>query len=195
MTDSGYGRGSAWTPLMHTAPECVSRSYVRQCHSRDAPENNKQQGRAQAFRLGPLLMSYQCDADSLTRRPCGGGCACGRGARPQTPHPDAASARRGHGHAYRDPIDPPYRRSACDPRPGTRSTESRALNPKCRPNAPNAHGHPERRLGTRRASHGLGPLGEETNRPGPPTPPHPGLRACAWRAVDDRSCPPGYPGR
>ncbi len=181
------------------------------------PQNR---GVAQAFRLGPLLMSYQCDAYSLTRRPCGGGCACGRGERAQKqhrqhqlnqqhhhqPNPNAANARRGHGHACRGRSGRPCRRSACDRRPGCRgASRANATRRKKTPNhrATNDRGHHV----SHHASHHANPNATRNgrpglvlrsggrSRPGPQGPRRPSPRACAWRAAGDRSCPPGCPGR
>ena len=181
------------------------------------PQNR---GVAQAFRLGPLLMSYQCDAYSLTRRPCGGGCACGRGERAQKqhrqhqlnqqhhhqPNPNAANARRGHGHACRGRSGRPCRRSACDRRPGCRgASRANATRRKKTPNhrATNDRGHHVSHHAshhanpnaTRNGRPGLVPRSGGRNHPGPRGPRRPGRRACAWRAAGGRSCPPGCPGR
>ena len=159
-------------------------------------------GGAQASRLGPLLMSSQRDAYSLTRHPCGGGCACGRGARPQTPHPHAASARHDHGHGCRGRSGRPCRRSACDRRPGRRdASRANATRRRKKPNhhAMNARGHHASHHASRRnpnvSRHGLVPRSGERSHPGPRGPRRPGRRACAWRVAGDRSCPPGCPGR
>ena len=63
VTDSGRGRGSAWTPLMPTVTVCVSRSYVRKRRSTDAPEDNKQQGRrpSRVARAPPIAVRTRCD--------------------------------------------------------------------------------------------------------------------------------------
>ena len=154
----------------------------------------------------------------LTRRPCGGGCACGRGARAQhqpkrnqrnqqnqsNRNRNAASARRGHGHACRGRSGRPCRRSACDRRPGSRdATRANATRPRKKPkhHARSAHGRHATPNANRRASHpnasrpGLVPRSGGTSRPDPQGPRRPGPRACAWRAAGDRSCPPECPGR
>ena len=63
VTDSGRGRGAAWTPLMPTATVCVSRSYERKRRSTDAPEDNKQQGRrpSRVARAPPIAVRTRCD--------------------------------------------------------------------------------------------------------------------------------------
>ena len=152
----------------------------------------------------------------LTRRPCGGGCACGRGARaprqnPQyqqprqhhhQPNRNAASARRGHGHACRGRSGRPCRRSACDRRPGSRdATRANATRQRkktgCRETNDRGHhaSHHANQNATRNGRPGLVPRSGEQSRPDPRGPRRPSPRACAWRAADDRSCPPGYPGR
>ena len=141
----------------------------------------------------------------LTRRPCGGGCACGRGARPQMPHPHAASARRGHGHACRGRNGRPCRRSACDRRPGSRdASRANATRRRKNPNhhatndrGPHASHHASHRNPNviRNGLHGLVRRSGERSRPGPRGPRRPGRRVCAWRAAGDRSCPPECPGR
>ena len=177
-------------------------------------------GGAQALRLGPLLMSNQrSGAYRLTRRPCGGGCAYGRGARAQNqhrqnqnrssqrhqhqPNRSAASARRGHGREYRGRSGRPCRRSACDPRPGSRdATRANATRrrKKSKSHARSAHdrharGHHANPNATRNGRHGLVLRSGGTSRPDPQGPLRPGPRACAWRAAGDRSCPPECPGR
>ena len=160
----------------------------------------------------------------LTRRPCGGGCACGRGARAQNQqqnrsqpeksqpnqqrhhyrNPNAASARRGHGHECRGRSGRPCRHSACDLRPGSRdATRANATRPRKKPkhHARSAHGRHATPNANRHASRpnasrpGLVPRSGGTSHPDPRGPRRPGPRACAWRAAGDRSCPPECPGR
>lgn len=184
------------------------RSVVTDCGIRVIVEHYQRDAltpHAQATRLPCGLDPSSCRINAalyrLTRRPCGGECACGRGARARRAQnrrhrklprrTSAASARRARGPSSRDPSGRPYPRSACDPHPGIRATESRAKNDRnrrCVRNARDRHVSPNGRRG-------LDPRGEETNRPGPPRPPHPGRRACAWRAGDAPSCPPECPGR
>ena len=153
----------------------------------------------------------------LTRRPCGGGCACGHGARAQNqqqnrnrpsqqhhhqPNRNAASARRGHGRGCRGRSGRPCRRSACDRRPGSRdATRANATRPRKKPkrHARSAHGHHASHHATpnatRHGRHGLVPRSGGTSHPDPRGPRRPGPRACAWRAAGDRSCLPECPGR
>ena len=151
----------------------------------------------------------------LTRRPCGGGCACGRGARAQNQqqnrsqpeksqpnhhqrNPNAASARRGHGHGCRGRSGRPCRRSACDPHPGRRDATRANATRRKKNRATNAR---DRRASHPNVSHpnasrpGLVPRSGGTSRPDLRGPRRPGPRACAWRAAGDRSCPPECPGR
>ena len=215
VTDSGCGCGWVWTPPMLTAPRaragatCVNGAagkYRRATHNR---------GGAQALRLGPPPHVVSARRYRLTRRPCGGGCACGRGARaqrqPKQHHPkqnqpnrnrSAASARRGRGHGCRGRSGRPCRRSACDPRLGCRdASRANATRRRKKPNhhAMNARGHHASHHASRRnpnvSRHGLVPRSGERSRPGPRGPRRPGRRACAWRAAGDRSCPPECPSR
>ena len=216
VTDSSCGRGWVWTPPMLTAPPCASRSDVRQRRSREVPEGYTQQGRGPSLSAWAPPRVVSTRRYRLTRRPCGGGCACGRGARAQhqpkrnqrnrrnqpNRNRNAASARRGRVHGCRGRSGRPCQRSACDPRPGRRdASRANATRRRKKPNhhAMNARGHHASHHASRRnpnvSRHGLVPRSGERSRPGPRGPRRPGRRACAWRAAGDPSCPPEYPGR
>ena len=162
-----------------------------------------QQGRGPscAARTPPHVVSTR--RDRLTRRPCGGGCACGRGARAQhqpkqnqqNRNQRAASARHGRGHECRDRNGRPCRRSACDPRPGRHDASRANATTRKRSHATNARDPHASHRNPNASRPGLVPRSGERSHPGPRGPRRPGRRACAWRAAGDPSCPPEYPGR
>ena len=153
------------------------RSVVTDCGIRVIVEHYQRDAltpHAQAMRLPCGLDPSSCRINAalyrLTRRPCGGECACGRGARARRAQNQrhrklprrmsAASARRARGRGCRDPIVRPYPRSACDPHPGTRATAIRARNDwnrRCVRNARDRHASPN-------GCHGLAPRSGERRR-------------------------------